>query len=1179
MSIIGSISNNAFKDQISIKSAVFGSNCWSVGENAFESCTSLEEINENNVIKKIGKKSFSETNLHSVSFNNLDDVSQGAFLNCYNLKNIHIPNCEQIQSSAFENCTSLTYVYSPKCVNIEKSAFKNCPSLRDIPFVNILNIGDESFESCSSLQKVVLSKCKKIGTSSFKNCSKLSQVSLYKCESIGSNAFSNCSSLTKVYINNNSVFCKLEDKNAFCICDEETECSNNNIIFFINKNKINLYKNDENWRHYIKNMVALPLNNEIIYSTINNEIIETNDDVIENKYDTDGGFGLLKFKNQVTSLNINDIFNSNVEKLTKLTHIILPQTCITIEKNSLKNCKNLKDIVLFDILYINEYAFENCESLSSFTIPESVEKIEEGAFVGCKNIEKIEGKYTAYDGKSVVFNRKLICVLTNTYGRVKVSDIDSNIIYLGKSCFKGCTNIRRIDIHSDIEYIGDNAFEGCENLCEIHFEGSNPPKLGENLFEDVRGDFKLFVPEEYFETYNNEWSEYVDNIFPKPKNNSIIYYSDVDVKKKNQIHREFEVFTNGDYYIISNINNSIPNEYFKNSSIKKIILPDNITEIGISAFEGCEELTYIYIPTEVKKINNTCFYNCNSLLNIYIPSNQDISFGNDIFYKCSNLEKFITFDKEYLSDDNRCYIKDGELKFFAQGGDVGDEYTIPDNITSINRSAFRGSTIKNITVSKSTTTIGEYAFEGCTNLESINDWDSVVTVSNSAFKGCENIDKIKIPNSLKTIGDSAFEGCTKLKCVDGSGENTPLDLNGITEINQHIFFGCSSLTEIDINKDVTTIGKGAFEGCTKLTSVSIPKSSQLKSIYANAFKGCVKLETLNLPNTLTNIGRSAFEDCEAYKGYKRKLSTNENGLDIYDSSKTLTMPEDITSIGISCFKNSGIETLDITKSKNLTEIPDSAFEGCKNLSSIDISNSNISNIGAKSFYQCKKLYSENLDLSNNIKSIGDEAFYECENIYSISLSSNINRLGNQSFDTKSSNISINITSTLNPPIFTLNGNKNTSSIPFGEPNEKSDSLKIFVPKLFENMYINNEYWEKYKMYINANRKTVEDYISTIICSNILADGKSILSINFVEIPSDWNGATIKFNIYNKDGNSIESGKNYSIKFNNNKSYTVIFNSTDTISNIIITSTSKSSMLYSGKKVPVGFLGLISYNII
>lgn len=1166
MTRIGSINNNAFKNQISIKSAVFGSNCWSVGENAFESCTSLEEINENNVIKKIGKNSFSETNLHSVSFNNLDAVSQGAFLNCYNLKNIHIPNCEQIQSSAFENCTSLTYVYSPKCVNIEKSAFKNCPSLRDIPFVNILNIGDESFESCNSLQKVSLSKCKKIGNSAFKDCSKLSQVSLYKCESIGSNAFANCSTLSKVYINNDSVFCKLEDKNAFCICDEETECLNNNIIFFINKNKINLYKNDENWSHYIKNMVALPLNNEIIYSTINNEIIKTNNDVIENKYDTDSGFGLLKFNNQVTSLNINDIFNSNVENLT---HIILPQTCITIEKNSLKNCKNLKDIVLFDILYINEYAFENCESLSSFTIPDSVEKIEDGAFAGCKNIEKIEGKYSSYDGKSVVFNGKLIYILNNIYGRVKISDIDSNIIYLGKSCFKGCTNIRRIDIHSDIEYIGDNAFEGCENLCEIHFEGSNPPKLGENLFNGVRNDFKLFVPEEYFETYNNEWSEYVDNIFPKPKNNSIIYYG-VDVNKQNQIHREFEGFTNGDYYIVSNINNSIPNEYFKDSEITKSILPDNITEIGISAFEGCEKLNYIYMPTEVKKIKNTCFYNCNSLLNIHVPSNQDISFGDDIFYKCSNLKEFISYNKEYLSDDNRCYIKDYELKFFAQGDiKIEDEitYTIPDNITSINRSAFRNSNIKEIILKESTKNIGEYAFEGCKELTHIEGWDNVINISKSAFEGCVKIQEISTTNNLETIEDSAFKGCLELK--------SPLYLNSIKSINEYIFYGCEALTEVNINTDITSIGKSAFEGCKNLKSVSMSDTSKLNSIYTKAFKDCINLNTFNIPDTLNYIGNYTFEGCEAYKGYKNKIGTTDNGTDIYSSDETLTLPTDIKSIGVSCFKNSGITTLDVTKSKNLTEIPDSAFEGCKNLKSINISNSNILNIGSKSFCDCTELYVENLDLSN-IQSIGDYAFHNCNKIYDISLSSNLKNLGDYSLDTKCDySININIKSTINPPIFTLNGNKNIESRPFGVPDEKNDILKIFVPNFLENTYINNEYWKIYKKFIKANRKTVEDYISTIIRSNNLANNKSSISINFVEVPSEWYDTTINFNIYDKNGNPIEDGKKYSIKLNSHyKSYSVIFNNGDNdISYIKIISTSKSSVLYSGKNVHVGFLKL------
>ena len=184
---------------------------------------------------------------------------------------------------------------------------------------------------------------------------------------------------------------------------------------------------------------------------------------------------------------------------------------------------------------------------------------------------------------------------SDTEGRIcDISKITNTLIKrIGKSCFHGCKNMRRVDIPSTVSSIGDNAFEYCENLCEIHLTHSTPPTIGANIFEGVREDFKIFVPEESLEKYfNNEgWSKYAQHIYPKPRNNDIIYY--YDGNKLDGAHTSISSSEkNGNYYKISNISNgTLPTSYFTNKpSLKKVILGDNITKINKNAFKNCNSL-------------------------------------------------------------------------------------------------------------------------------------------------------------------------------------------------------------------------------------------------------------------------------------------------------------------------------------------------------------------------------------------------------------------------------------------------------------------------------------------------------------------------------------------------------------------------------------------------------------
>lgn len=108
--------------------------------------------------------------------------------------------------------------------------------------------------------------------------------------------------------------------------------------------------------------------------------------------------------------------------------------------------------------------------------------------------------------------------------------------------------------------------------------------------------------------------------------------------------------------------------------------------------------------------------------------------------------------------------------------------------------------------SYSVTAIGQYAFQGCTDLTSVTIPNSVTAIGDDAFNECTALTSVEIPNSVTVIGDGAFSGCSGLTSV--------IMPNTITTIRDYAFSFCSGLTNITIPKSVTYIGMYAFQYCS-----------------------------------------------------------------------------------------------------------------------------------------------------------------------------------------------------------------------------------------------------------------------------------------------------------------------------------------------------------------------------
>ena len=163
-------------------------------------------------------------------------------------------------------------------------------------------------------------------------------------------------------------------------------------------------------------------------------------------------------------------------------------------------------------------------------------------------------------------------------------------------------------------------------------------------------------------------------------------------------------------------------------NLTKIIIPDNVTNIGSFAFYGCSDLTSVTIPDSVTSIGNDAFHYCSSLASVTIPGSVT-NIGSFAFSDCSNLTNM----------------------------------TIPDGVTSIGDDAFYNCrSLTSVTIPDSVTSIENSTFYNCTNLTSVTIPNSVTHIGNGAFSGCSGLTRVIIPDSVTSIGDHAFEKCNNL---------------------------------------------------------------------------------------------------------------------------------------------------------------------------------------------------------------------------------------------------------------------------------------------------------------------------------------------------------------------------------------------------------------------------------
>ena len=260
------------------------------------------------------------------------------------------------------------------------------------------------------------------------------------------------------------------------------------------------------------------------------------------------------------------------------------------------------------------------------------------------------------------------------------------------------------------------------------------------------------------------------------------------------------------------------------SALTNVVIPDSVTNIGACAFNNCTRLAAITIPDSVVSIGTNAFMHCAALTSISIPKNVAHVAG-DAFENCNALQKIVVDanNTRYSSANGVLLDKNQAQLIIHPGGQTG-EYTIPDNISSIGKGAFRGNYgLTSVTIPSSVTNVGEKAFANCGKLKAIQ-----VDARNPVYSSVDGVLFDKQQTKL-------------LLCPAGKTGDYTIPGN-VTSIENHAFMGCAELTGVTIPDNLAHMGESAFENCRKLRGVTIPSS--VTFIGDKAFQVCANLTNL-----------------------------------------------------------------------------------------------------------------------------------------------------------------------------------------------------------------------------------------------------------------------------------------------------------------------------------------------
>lgn len=959
-----------------------------MGESIFEGCTKLQTVSGFPVgVTKVPDSCFSgDSELTKVEYANIaavTEIGKSAFMKCKRLEadaayNPIGENVTSIGASAFAECgstyknatedyTCFTEITIPAGVTkLEASTFANCTTLKKVTFADensVVEIGDSCFGGDTALTICELpAQLEKLGNASFSKTA-LTSVRIPATLKIANSPFAECQKIKSIQWG--------------------TETAK------VTKVVDTLFQN-------LKSAIEVDFADQI--TEIGASAFASSSITGVN------GTGKVETVNEKGFMNCNALVGEvSMPALTQIyayafsgvgaTDFIISNDVTVIDEGAFAKCSNLKsmniaagvaDVDLGNMTklgQIGKNAFSGCQAIVSLQLPGTVTKIEEGAFSGLTALANVKFKNNGEKGTTTIGTSAFS-------GCTNLVDVEtaSNVGVIDNKAFSGCVKLMRLKLADGLQTIGNSAFAGCKRLEGVLPDGAEEEYeiVEEKRVKLPNPNAQLVIPESvttigdmaFAYCYNDDethtpegGSEKVYKIGIKavhiagnPAGTTIGASAFAGCQNLTKLtlgegvtglgdsalkDTRLEEITIPSTFETGTAKNS-PFTSGENSTLKKVTFADGIQVIPQYFLNNITTLTEIEIPASVQKI------------------------GDHAFADCSNL-KTVTFKEQATSK-----LTTIDTSAF-EGCSLMTLSKLPDGVTTINASAFKD--CKKISLTDLPTgliTIGNAAFENCTMLQ-IDKLPAITALGMAAFKNCVNLPFLSVDTSnLVEINATAFEGCTGLTDVriDG-GEKKQ------TTIADGAFATCENLNWVIIN-NIKSVGKKAF---TNLP-ISLLNINQVDAIGESAFAGCDKLENPVIQNTKT-IGASAFAGSGAQTDDNKVLLDSIQNVgsrafegcqftsaDIRDLEKVTTYTDPETKIEYSPFAKSSIKKVEFSDETKNT-VCTKAFKNVTSLQSVVLAYcltyGNISTIDASAFEGCVNL--TYINLSDKLTTINGLAFY------------------------------------------------------------------------------------------------------------------------------------------------------------------------------------------------------------
>ena len=577
----------------------------------------------------------------------------------------------------------------------------------------------------------------------------------------------------------------------------------------------------------------------------------------------------------------------------------------------------------YSVTSIGEDAFMDCSSLTSVTIPNSVTSIGEGAFALCSSLHTV--------------------------------NIPNSVTSIGGGAFCACYKLTSITIPNSVTSIGMETFWQCCSLTSVTI-GEGVTSIGDIAFFSCSSLTEIVIP------------------------NSVTSIG----------YAAFSSCTSLTTVTIGESVTSIGKSAFRGcSSLTSITIPNSVTSIREGAFEDCSSLTTVIIGESVTSIGDKAFYNCSSLTSVFNLSGLDIVKGKETHGYVAYYASGVYFGYDIVGDFIFAKIdgKDYAVRYLSNDCQItlpadyrGGSYGIAANL-------FRDNTTANsITISNAVTSIGDYAFNGCSNLNVVYIGNSVISIGQAAFYNCPKLYKvIMLPNSVPTGITSAFQSLSgRITYVGNTNYKSGYSVLGTQQVYTSLnsYFSVDGIIYALVNPSKRTcdIIDCDYSGAT--TEFYIGKSVVYKNV------------TLSIDSININAFRNNTKMTKMVVDCNHSLPSNmASGCSSID---TLIITSNVGNIGTNAFSNSSKKSNAFYFINNSGNISSSAFAECDKLCKLVITDS-VKNIGTKAFYSCDGINGEATYYLNNRGVINESAFANCSAIKTLLIDTCVGDIGQYAF--------------------------------------------------------------------------------------------------------------------------------------------------------------------------------------